>query len=235
MKRLGIIQPGKIGDIIICMPIAYYYFNKGYKVFWPIDKNIISNFVGYCDYIEFIPIDNHCDVARQVCIKQCSCNHIIDLSFTLPGSWDNFNTQYYKENELVTKFDKIKFDIADVPFDEKWNLQINRNIAKEQSLYKQLNPNNEEYVILQWRGSDYYKKIEIQDIKHIKQIKIQSITNSIFDWTLLLEKAKAFVLIDSSVANLVEQLKLPQPKIFLARQHARPTHKQHWKVIEYYD
>lgn len=235
MKRLGIIQPGKIGDIIVCLPIARYYSNKGYKVFWPIDKNIISNFVGYCDYVEFIPIDFHCDIARQVCLKQCWCNHLLDLSFTLPGSWDNFNTKYYKENESTIKFDQLKYEIADIPFEEKWNLQITRNESKEKELFLQLNPTKEEYVVVQWRGSDYFKQIKIQDIDNIKQIEVQPITNSVFDWIYVLEKAKGFVLVDSSVANLVEQLKLPQPKMFLARQPARPTHNQHWKVIEYYE
>lgn len=235
MKRLGIIQPGKIGDIIVCLPIARYYSNKGYKVFWPVDKNIISNFVGYCDYVEFIPIDFHCDIARQVCLKQCWCNHLLDLSFTLPGSWDNFNTKYYKENESTIKFDQLKYEIADIPFEEKWNLQITRNESKEKELFLQLNPTKEEYVVVQWRGSDYFKQIKIQDIDNIKQIEVQPITNSVFDWIYVLEKAKGFVLVDSSVANLVEQLKLPQPKMFLARQPARPTHNQHWKVIEYYE
>ncbi len=235
MKRLGIIQPGKIGDIIICLPIARYYFNKGYKIYWPVDKTIIKNFTEYCHYVEFIPIDFDCAIAKNICLNDYSCNHIIDISFTIPGSWNNYNTQYYTKNEHLINFDRLKYEIADVPLSEKWNLTFSRNIEKERQLFNKLNPDNEEYIIVQWQGSDGYRKVEIDIPNNIKIIEAGPVTDSIFDWMLLLEKAKAFVLIDSCFGNLVEQMKLPQRKVFLARRLNRPTHKLNWKTIEYYD
>lgn len=38
-KKCVIIQPGKLGDIIICAPIAQYYADKGYEVYWPVFDN----------------------------------------------------------------------------------------------------------------------------------------------------------------------------------------------------
>lgn len=43
-KKLTIILSGKIGDIIICLPIAKYYYDKGYTIYWPIYDFLISNF-----------------------------------------------------------------------------------------------------------------------------------------------------------------------------------------------
>jgi ADP-heptose:LPS heptosyltransferase len=39
-NSLGIIQPGKLGDIIIVLPAAKYLHDKGYKVYWPVYDTI---------------------------------------------------------------------------------------------------------------------------------------------------------------------------------------------------
>jgi hypothetical protein len=49
-KRCAIIQPGKLGDIIICAPIAQYYADKGYEVYWPV-FNEFYNTVKRFDYV----------------------------------------------------------------------------------------------------------------------------------------------------------------------------------------
>lgn len=231
IKKLGIIQPGKIGDIIICLPIAKYYFDKGYEVVWPVDKQIINNFVDYISYVKFIPIDFHCGVARKICIEQEWCNHIIDLSFNLFGSWEGRNTKLFAEfsEKDLLKFDELKYEIANVPFDERWKLTIDRNAERENNLFKKLNPQNEEFVLTHWHGSDCTKKIEITE--QIKQIEAGPLTNSIFDWMLLLEKAKGFVVIASCFSVLIEQMRLTQTKILLNRSGGLPVYKQKWKVL----
>lgn len=35
-KKAVLIQPGKLGDIIICAPIAKHYSEMGYEVYWPV-------------------------------------------------------------------------------------------------------------------------------------------------------------------------------------------------------
>jgi len=56
MKNLGIIQPGRLGDIIICLPIAKFYNEQGYKVYWPIFENYIPIFSEAIDYVHFLPV-----------------------------------------------------------------------------------------------------------------------------------------------------------------------------------
>jgi hypothetical protein len=232
LNRLGIIQPGKVGDIIICLPIAKYYFDKGYEVIWPVDKNIIDNFIGYIDYVKFVPIDYlHCGIAKKICIEQEWCNTIIDLSFCLPGSWEGRNTTLFQENTLP--FDQLKYQIAQVPFEEKWNLQYTSNQTNENFLYEKYyeNLHTKQYIVAHWQGSDYQRKIQLENTNNMPIIEIKPITKSVFDWTNILTKATALVLIDSCFANLVEQLNLTQKKIFLTRPSPRPTLKHNWTII----
>lgn len=48
------IQPGKLGDILICAPIAKHYSELGYEVLWPVFSNFISTIERF-DYVT--PID----------------------------------------------------------------------------------------------------------------------------------------------------------------------------------
>jgi hypothetical protein len=207
MKKLGIIQPGKIGDIIICLPIAKWYSDKGYKVIWPIDKNIISNFIDYVDYVEFISIDFDCKIAHQICFNNF-CSKVIDLSFTIPGA-NNFNTENYLKQDVYS-FDEFKYFLADVPFEEKWNLRITRNPIKEKQLEESYNI-NEPFVIIQENSSDCIRKIEWGN-NDIKRIDITNISDSIFDWLILLEKSEQNILIESCFTNLVDQLNISSKK-----------------------
>ena len=52
-RKAVLIQPGKLGDIIICAPIAKHYSEMGYEVYWPVFDNfydVVSRF----DYV--IPV-----------------------------------------------------------------------------------------------------------------------------------------------------------------------------------
>jgi hypothetical protein len=56
-------------------------------------------------------------------------------------------------------------------------------------------------------------------------------TDNIFDWLLILEKANLLILIDSCFANLVEQLNMPNTKIFGFRSEIAftPVLKNRWR------
>lgn len=227
MKKLGIIQPGKIGDIVICLPIAKWYHNLGYEIIWPIDNNIIQNFIDYIPYVNFIPATFDCNLARSICHRE-NCNTIIDVSFTIPNA-NNFNTHNYL-NQYSVEFDEYKYMIANVPFEEKWNLQFNRNKEREHELFKKV-VKQEEYVVVQWNGSDCRREAKFDNSKNYQIIEILPISNSIFDWIEVLEKSQFMILIDSSIANLVEQIGYKQKKYLLTRQKAKPSLKQNWIIV----
>lgn len=203
MKKLGIIQPGKIGDIIICLPIAKWYADRGWKVIWPVDKIIIDNFIGYVDYVEFVSIEFDCIVAHQACFQN-NCNRVIDLAFTIPGA-NIHNSDWYLNHNDTMSFDEMKYAIAEVPFEEKWNLKINRNAEKEQVLVRSLVGDNEQYVLLQEQSSDTFIRKTIDHPYNIVNI-VPKDGFSVFDWLSVVENAYKCVLIASSFTNLIDQL-----------------------------
>jgi len=50
MEKAIILQPGKLGDLIITLPIAHYYFRQGYEIFWP----VFDNFIPFLSRFEWI-------------------------------------------------------------------------------------------------------------------------------------------------------------------------------------
>lgn len=227
MRRLGIIQPGRLGDIIICLPIAKWYADRGYEVFWPIENSYTRNFSGYVDYVNFIGIDSlDCNTARGECISRC--NTIIDLSITFPNG-SPYNDSVFFQNRRSMAFDQIKYSFANVPFEEKWNLFFNRNLEAENKLESQIYKSSDSFTLVHTRGSSesfvYHPEVDEA------VVYVNDISNSIFDWCGLIEKANKIVAIDSSFANLVEQYGFTGPK-FLVRRAAdvRPTYKN-WEII----
>jgi len=57
-----LLQPGKLGDIIICSTIANHYHRKGYKIKWPVFTNFLST-VARFDFVE--PIDFGCGLSSK--------------------------------------------------------------------------------------------------------------------------------------------------------------------------
>jgi len=212
MRKLGIIQPGKIGDIIICLPIAKYYYDRGWTVIWPVDRRIIGNFVGYVDYVTFIPVDFDCRHSYRECYA-AHCARIIDLSFSIPGANPHSSHEYMRNNTKFS-FDEYKYFLADVDFSEKWNLQITRNKNKEEELYNKLVNHSGKYIVLQEQSSVCHIKAPIKT--ELDTVKIEPIIGySVFDWLKILEKADKHVLIESCFMNLVDQMNIKTAEKYL--------------------
>lgn len=55
-KKIVMVQPGKLGDILICAPIAKHYSDLGYEVLWPVFSNFVST-INRFDYVTPIDFD----------------------------------------------------------------------------------------------------------------------------------------------------------------------------------
>lgn len=226
MKRLGIIQPGRLGDIIICLPIAKWYADSGYDVFWPIENTYMRNFAGYVDYVNFVGIDSlDCNASRKECVT--NCNTIIDLSISFPNSHPYNDAAFSKHRQLIP-FDRMKYVFANVPFEEKWNIFFDRNLENEKKLESQLNL-PETFTLVHTNGSS--ESFVYAPEEGEKVVYVTETGSSIFDWCGVIKRANKIVAIDSSFANLVEQFGFTGPK-FLVRRSAdvRPTYLN-WKII----
>ncbi len=187
-KKLLIIQPGATGDIIRCLPIAKWY-SKEYHVDWLCPKQYHEMF----DYVDY---------CTPVLSQSSGYDKVIDLSFGI-----NHNSPHHKEwmrlKPTIDSFITLKYKIADVPISESFNLDYIRNKSKEQDLYKLVAPKGTSDYSVCHLMSNYGDAATIDSGLH--QIPFTPIEGfSIFDWRVVLEKAKEIHCIDSSLVNFVE-------------------------------
>jgi hypothetical protein len=132
------------------------------------------------------------------------------------------------------KFDEYKYAVAEVPFAEKWRLSIRRNAQREQALLEQLVP-KQPYALLHSEGSN--SLIQGERVAMFAQglpiVRISLMTNNIFDWLLIIERATRLIMIDSCFANLVEQLGLDTPKQLWLRNPSpsTPVYRSGWSFV----
>ena len=190
-KSVLIIQPGKVGDIICVLPIAKYYNEIGFKVYWqcPIEYH---NLFSYVDYV--IP----------TIINDGSHSKIIDLSFGIFTHTEIHKT-WLRVRNSINSFVDLKYNLANVPIDELRKLKYNSNANSELDLENYLGISRLDNYIVLHDCSDYGERISIDTTLPI--IKFEKIKNfSIFDWKGVLEKAKEIHCIDSSLCNFVDSL-----------------------------
>jgi len=232
-ENLTIILPAKIGDIIICLPIAKYYYQQGYNVHWPVYDFLISNFIkGHINYVNFVPIRPNNPIVDSKKYANSINSKVLDLSFSSPGSWNNENDKKFLSPKEIS-FDEFRYKLSRVDFDEKWNLDINRIKDREQQLFNHL-VSDEKYVIYQFQGSDRRKEIKLDNRDNLKLIEVKPYTDCVFDWIYTLENAEYLVLIDSCFTNLVDQLSLSNKKFFIKRSDftRTPKMRSEWTVID---
>lgn len=196
--RLKIIQPLRLGDLIICLPIAKYYSEKGYDVIWPVIREYVS-LQPYVDYCTFIPVDS---INDSIDFEKGQFDKEINL---LIGFWESppESQTDWKSGNLA--FDEWKYKKAEVPFDLKYTLEIKRNLEKEAQLIEKLGVDvNAPYSVEHRLGTKINFDFGVKDSVILD--KMEGFT--IFDWIGLIEKAEHAYCVDSSFANMLNQLDL---------------------------
>jgi hypothetical protein len=56
--KIGLIQSRGLGHIIIALPIARYFVDRGNEVLWPIHEEFVPSFRHAAPYVEFIRSKN---------------------------------------------------------------------------------------------------------------------------------------------------------------------------------
>lgn len=233
MKRVGIIQPGRLGDLIILLPAAKYLYDQGYKVFWPVFSEYVEMFSEVTSYVTFLPIINNVYTGvsdSYSALRQNNVDKVFDVAATFPGSV--CTDEYVRSGDGLgkEKFDEFKYRLLGVPFNEKWNLIIDRNHVAENDLYTKY-VTKEPYVVT----SLNYSKGRVRDIQlDVRDRAVVEVNDkhNIFYWIKILENADAMALVDSSLMNLVEQLNLTNRKFLIRRPEGRiPTIRNEWRIL----
>lgn len=204
METVIIFQPAGIGDIFYCLKIAYYisFFDKNVKTIeWP----VIDEFSYIKDYIKIpkLKFTSFNDFVDQDDKKQ-----ILNLRDADVGK------PQYDNNTMQAKYDLANIDSSDALdyFD------FFRNYEREEKLYNELNPNNEEYILRSCNvGSPPQysaRQINIETNKKIIDVKVLPNYN-LFDWCKVLENASEIYMVDTSFMYLMEKLDLKASKFKL--------------------
>lgn len=231
MSHIGIIQPGRLGDILLCLPIAKYYNTIGYTVHWPIMRSFAKMIKDRVDYVKFYEVTD--DIwytvyeARDV-LKNVNVSRVIDIAATFPGSTCTGEYNLQGDGFGKVKFDEFKYKIAGVDFGEKWKLTYTRDIAKEHEIFNQY-VKNDKYVFVNLTHSGGTEHVRIDTDKPVVHLNTN---HNIFDWRMVIEHADQVITVDSAIACFIEQLSLNKKLIMIPKKgHPLPYLRNNWKFF----
>lgn len=263
--KIGIIQLRGAGDCLIAVPIAKWLFKKGMDIHWVIDGAFHKAFSYAFPYITFYPLTVEektiqsnirnpywFETPRKM-LLDAGVDEIISfpyeeiLHFKKIGLDSRFIDPVplrAKELKLSfhTTFDQFKYASCNIPFEEKWNLDLRRNIKREESFFVEKVPNpSKPYVVTHLSGGmgrikfnlNTQSFIETIGMKDHQIINIDDSSDNIFDWITIIEKSACFIGLDSFFVNLVDQLNINIPKFFIRRSPSNftPVLKHNWEYI----
>lgn len=238
MKKIGFIQSRGLGDITIALPIARYYHDQAYTVYWPICEEFVPSFKDTASWVNWIPVktDSQGDffyMSPLHELKNRAIKEIICLYQSLNVIPELSDVPWFQ----IQKFDEFKYTKASVPFNKKWTLDkcITRNHERETALYQQV-VKQPLYYVTHTQGSSFKADPDLSSIpSEWQRVEItEGITDNIFDWLTILEKAQALVLIDSVFANLCDQLDIQTDKYWIPRSHIHltPVLGSNWTILD---
>lgn len=237
-KKLGICQSRGLGDIVIAIPIAKYYHDQGHEILWPICEEFLNSFKDTVPWIKWIPVPT--DEKGQFFydepmkrLKNLGCDNIMILYQALNIHPELSDVPWFQ----VQKFDEFKYTKAGVPFRFKWWLEecITRNPQREQALFDKLNPENKPFYLTHLDGSSFQATPDLSNVpEDWLHIKMEPLTDCVFDWLTLMERAEALILIDSIFANLADQLDIEVDKYWIPRSHIHltPVLGSQWTILD---
>lgn len=189
MRKMLLIQPGRFGDILICLPIARFYSCE-FEIDWfcPERFHPIFNQIDYCKPVKEYNLANY--------------DEILDLSFGIIMGTEVENW-WQKNRDFLFSFVEGKYILSGVPLEERWKLVWNRNVKKEIELYKYICNKNKktEYCLVHEKSEGRFEL----NIKINNKVLFEPIEGySIWDWYLVIRNAKSIHCIDSVLCNFVE-------------------------------
>lgn len=189
-NKLLMIQPGKVGDVLLCLPIAKYFSDQGHEVYWqcPLQYHHLFKYV---DYVTPVATANEKDYTK-----------VVDLSFGI-NQHSKVHHWWTRNRHTFPSFVHAKYHLAGVDVTERHNLNYNRNGEREDSLFNHLGLNDGSDYVLTHTCSDYGSPIEVTTSKRVVEFKPVE-GYSIFDWRKVIESASEIHCIDSSLVNFTD-------------------------------
>ena len=245
IKR-GIIQSRGLGDIIIALPIARHYFDRGDEIVWPVCEEFYASVKDHVKWVNWVSVkadpegrfflETPLSIFKEWGVDPDEALYLYQFLNTVPELTD-------PEMFNILKFDQYKYQTAGVPFKKKWDLGrcIARSNEGELALKDRINKDldlTKPYSVVHLTGSN--ARVEESIVRAFIDPAVQIVnvdlyrTDSIFDWIGVLERADSIVCLDSSVANMVDQLGISAPKLYWIRRSAwdlTPVLAEAWTIV----
>jgi hypothetical protein len=241
MKR-GIIQSRGLGDILIALPIARYYYDQGDEIIWPICEEFYGSVKDSVAWVTWVPMKT--DERGEFFLAQplkIFKYHAVDPDAAL-YLYHYLNTVpelTVPELFNILKFDQYKYWKTGVPFRLKWTLDacVARDPAAEDRLRTTLGISpGDRYAVASMRGSSFSAPVPQGFFDPaVRLISVDDhLTDSIFDWRGVIEGAEAAVCVDSALANMIDQLCIEGPRLYWVRRSPwdlTPVLGSQWTII----
>lgn len=242
----GVIQSRGLGDIVIALPIARHYYDRGETIVWPICEEFYPSVKNTVSWVQWVPIpadaqgrfflETPLSVFREWGVDPDEALYLYQYLNTVPELTD-------PEQFNILKFDQYKYQTAGVPFVKKWSLGacIERSNSGELALQDKLEAAGYDlrkpYAVCHLTGSS--ARVDQSLITFLDPaVKVVNVdlykTDSVFDWVGVLERAQAIVCLDSVFANMVDQLNINRPALYWIRRSGwdlTPVLGQAWTIV----
>jgi len=239
MKK-GIIQSRGLGDIVIALPIARHYFDRGETIVWPICEEFYPSVRTSVPWVAWRPVATDAaggfflEGPREILAEEGVLEEdILYLYQYLNSRPDLTDPELFN----ILKFDQYKYAVAGVPFRDKWRLAecITRDRMREHALRDCVSPKGA-YAVVNLKGSNFTADIDLGFLDPaVDIIRMEDwATDCVFDWLTLLEGAAAIVCVDSAVANIVDQLMITGPELWWIRRSSwdlTPVMGSSWRIV----
>lgn len=188
-----------LGDHIICNGLIRSIVADNNKYFLFVKNSYIGSvkfMYRDLDNLDFIIVENDSEVESTLSNLDLEKNKIIIIGFSC-----------LINNPIP--FDQFFYLQMNIPFKNRWEkFYVVRDKDSEKKLYQKLNPNNEKFVLIHKDGSIPKRFNHEYPKNNYKKIYVENITNNMFDFLLLAEKAEEIHCVQSSFECLVDSLDL---------------------------
>jgi hypothetical protein len=234
-NKLGIIQTRGLGDLVVALPIARYYYEQGRQIYWPINGVWVEQMRAAAPWVNWMSLENDrglnfYDIPYHMLVD-AGVEDIMPLYHSLTGHPEFTDAPWFQH----TSFDQYKYIRAGVPFVNKWSLSecVTRNPEREAELIRKYVPQGQPYVVTHLTGSEFTATFDESIIPEDWAVVPIVVDGYLFDWLGVIEGAEAAIMTDSVFANIVDQMRTPVDKYFVPLHHigATPVHGCDWTWI----
>jgi len=216
-----IYQPCGIGDIFYSIGIARYYQKLGYRIIWPVIKELLY-LKEYISNIEFYSEEDNFPKKEYYNPNNSEIINTEDFIF-LPI---HRSTDITKDLIMPSKY-----IISNVPNFWRENFVWNRNIEKENKLYETLGlEENEDYIFVNQnfitppRTVKYPININFNGNKIVNMEYIDGY--NVLDWAKIIEKAKGIITIDTCIMYMIDKLNCNSEYFYCYARHGISTYEE---------